>query len=98
MSYHGLRSLNKVDLLSMQTNAKVTLQKAGRKGFKRESGRPWAVIVCGTGMNVVFVSSEVAPWSKTGGLGDVIGGLPPAMGVITVFLLHSAVKTEQDHL
>ncbi|KAJ6293393.1 hypothetical protein OIU78_025382 [Salix suchowensis] len=31
------------------------------------------------GMTVIFVATEVAPWSKTGGLGDVIGGLPPAM-------------------
>lgn len=90
MSYHGLRSLNKVDLLSMQTHAKATSRKAQREGFKCGSGRPWAVVVCGVGMNVVFVSSEVAPWSKTGGLGDVIGGLPPAMAVITIFLLHSA--------
>ncbi|GFP95836.1 granule-bound starch synthase 1 chloroplastic/amyloplastic [Phtheirospermum japonicum] len=36
-------------------------------------------IICGTGMNLVFVSTEVGPWSKTGGLGDVLGGLPPAM-------------------
>ncbi|XP_002974509.2 granule-bound starch synthase 1b, chloroplastic/amyloplastic [Selaginella moellendorffii] len=35
------------------------------------------VIVCG--MNLVFVAAEVSPWSKTGGLGDVMGGLPPAM-------------------
>jgi granule-bound starch synthase len=27
-------------------------------------------------MNIVFVAAEVSPWSKTGGLGDVIGGLP----------------------
>jgi granule-bound starch synthase len=27
-------------------------------------------------MNIVFVSTEVSPWSKTGGLGDVVGSLP----------------------
>lgn len=30
-------------------------------------------------MDLVFVTSEVAPWSKTGGLGDVMGSLPIAM-------------------
>ncbi|CAN1831257.1 Granule-bound starch synthase 1, chloroplastic/amyloplastic [Linum perenne] len=30
-------------------------------------------------MRLVFVGAEVAPWSKTGGLGDVLGGLPVAM-------------------
>ncbi|KAK9713610.1 hypothetical protein RND81_06G039300 [Saponaria officinalis] len=30
-------------------------------------------------MGLIFVGIEVAPWNKTGGLGDVLGGLPPAM-------------------
>jgi len=29
--------------------------------------------------NLVFVASECAPWSKTGGLGDVVGALPKSM-------------------
>ncbi|KAF6154641.1 hypothetical protein GIB67_000525, partial [Kingdonia uniflora] len=36
-------------------------------------------IICEGGMNLVFVGAEVGPWSKTGGLGNVLGGLPPAM-------------------
>eukprot|EP00879_Flechtneria_rotunda_P003147 GHRR01003369.1.p1 GENE.GHRR01003369.1~~GHRR01003369.1.p1 ORF type:complete len:888 (+),score=331.14 GHRR01003369.1:111-2774(+) len=34
---------------------------------------------CTTPLDIVFVSAEVAPWSKTGGLGDVMGALPQAM-------------------
>jgi glycogen synthase len=32
--------------------------------------------VCG---QVVFATTEVAPWSKVGGLGDVMGALPVAL-------------------
>lgn len=82
MIYKGLRSLNKVDVLQMRTNAKAT----GRTSAKRNepnhaSDRPSAAITCGSGMNLVFVGAEVGPWSKTGGLGDVLGGLPPSMAV-----------------
>ncbi|TVR03102.1 MAG: glycogen synthase [Deltaproteobacteria bacterium] len=41
-------------------------------------------------MRVAWISSEVAPWSKTGGLGDVSGALPRALaeaGAAQVFVL-----------
>jgi hypothetical protein len=30
-------------------------------------------------MDIVFVTAEVAPWSKTGGLGDVMASLPQTL-------------------
>jgi starch synthase len=41
-------------------------------------------------MHVVHVAAEVSPWAKTGGLGDVLGALPPALrraGVETTVVL-----------
>lgn len=50
-------------------------------------------------MRVAFLSSEVAPYSKTGGLGDVAGALPLALAglgveVVTLTPLHRAVPRE----
>lgn len=39
-------------------------------------GRTQDVKQAAQALNIAFVSAEVAPWSKTGGLGDVVGGLP----------------------
>ncbi|KAH7560853.1 hypothetical protein JRO89_XS10G0126200 [Xanthoceras sorbifolium] len=80
MTHSGLRSLNIVDRLQMKTSSKAVSRKAEKKdGQNTATGMPLRKIICGHGMNLVFLSSEVGPWSKTGGLGDVVGGLPPAM-------------------
>ncbi|KAG8476428.1 hypothetical protein CXB51_033336 [Gossypium anomalum] len=75
ITHNGLRFLNMLDRLQMRTNAKAV----ARKAVKQENPRPWGKIICGKGLNLVFVGAECGPWSKTGGLGDVLGGLPPAM-------------------
>lgn len=74
-AYDGLRSLNKLHVRTARV-AK-TCSSINKAGSERVSGK----IVCGSGMNLVFVGAEVGPWSKTGGLGDVLGGLPPALAV-----------------
>ncbi|KAK9275280.1 hypothetical protein L1049_022542 [Liquidambar formosana] len=82
MSHNGLRSLNKVDMLQIRTNAKSNARQAWRKRYQTENERPSGAIICGSGMNLILVGAEVGPWSKTGGLGDVLGGLPPAMAAL----------------
>ena len=81
MTHNGLRSLNKLDMLRMRTQTKAIARQAGHKAKNTENERPAGKVICGQGMNLVFVGAEVGPWSKTGGLGDVLGGLPPAMAV-----------------
>lgn len=53
-----------------------------------------------TGRNICFVSSEVAPFAKTGGLADVVGALPAYLGSqghdVRVFMpLYSAIDSTQ---
>ncbi|RLN13601.1 granule-bound starch synthase precursor [Panicum miliaceum] len=65
--------------LSVRTSARAAPRQQSRRP-QRGGGRFPSLVVCAAaGMNVVFVGAEMAPWSKTGGLGDVLGGLPPAM-------------------
>ncbi|KAG2603997.1 hypothetical protein PVAP13_4NG035000 [Panicum virgatum] len=65
--------------LSVRTSARAAPRQQSRRP-QRGGGRLPSLVVCAAaGMNVVFVGAEMAPWSKTGGLGDVLGGLPPAM-------------------
>ncbi|KAK3429564.1 hypothetical protein EUGRSUZ_E01068 [Eucalyptus grandis] len=77
ITHSGLRSVNKLDAL--RSHAKAAKGKVERKVNKAENDGLAGKIVCRKGMNLIFVGAEVAPWSKTGGLGDVLGGLPPAM-------------------
>nr|AJG44453.1 granule-bound starch synthase [Lilium davidii var. unicolor] len=69
----GLRRLKPVDSLQMRATTRSTPRQCGR------AVNCGGAISCSTGMNLVYVGTETGPHSKTGGLGDVLGGLPPAM-------------------
>ncbi|CAL0299968.1 unnamed protein product [Lupinus luteus] len=75
LNYEGLRSLNKLQMRTRTTHATKTCSSSRINNNEKVLGK----IVCGKGMKFVFVGAEVGPWSKTGGLGDVLGGLPPAL-------------------
>jgi hypothetical protein len=87
------------DALTMRTGAARQARGTQRPGGRRLPSHVVRAASTG-GMNVVFVGAEMAPWSKTGGLGDVLGGLPPAMAVrhdtlFFCFVLPSFVSSVQ---
>lgn len=86
MTHCGLRSFNMVDRLQRRSQAKAVSAKSS-KGLQQKApkAKPACKIVCEKGMSMIFIGAEVGPWSKTGGLGDVLGGLPPALAVSSIY-------------
>lgn len=93
----GLRSFNMVDRLQRRCQAKAVSAKSS-KGLQQNAPKAKRVgkIVCEKGMSMIFIGAEVGPWSKTGGLGDVLGGLPPALAVSSIYI-HDVLTSLMDH-
>eukprot|EP00210_Caulerpa_lentillifera_P004667 g4452.t1 len=71
----GLKSTNRLSSTSSSFCRDLFLRSKIEQPFGALSSRR-NVFCPSAGMNLVFISAEVTPWSKTGGLGDVVGGLP----------------------
>ncbi|PNX62916.1 granule-bound glycogen (starch) synthase, partial [Trifolium pratense] len=76
-TYVGLRSLNKLHVQTVRATPSSSITTSEKSESDKLTEK---ILGCG-GMNLVFIGAEVGPWSKTGGLGDVLGGLPPVLAV-----------------
>uniref|UniRef100_A0A0D9WED4 Starch synthase, chloroplastic/amyloplastic n=1 Tax=Leersia perrieri TaxID=77586 RepID=A0A0D9WED4_9ORYZ len=91
---YGVRFLNK-DTMCVQNNTQLTKRRATNDDLRSKSRRSHTPIVCSTGMPILFATTEVDPWCTTGGLGVVLGGLPPALAAMGHRVMTVAPRYDQ---